>query len=112
VLLSACETDLAAQDYDEALTLATAFLAVGAVSVIGSRWSVDDAGTAVFMFMFHFFFDHGRRSPGAALRSTQLWMLDPGRSIPDVMPESLRGLCADLDLTAVSLWGAFSHHGW
>ena len=30
--------------------------------VIGSRWAVDDAGTAVFMF--HFFFAPGRRSPG------------------------------------------------
>lgn len=36
VVLTSCISDLTAVDYDEALTLATAFLAAGAVTVIGS----------------------------------------------------------------------------
>ncbi|HST83456.1 MAG TPA: CHAT domain-containing protein [Kineosporiaceae bacterium] len=111
-LLSACVSDLAGDDFDEALSLSTAFLAAGAVSVIGSRWAVQDESTAVFMYMFHHFFDHGRRSPAAALRATQLWMLDPERSVPPTMPRALAQLAHRVELSHPQAWAAFAHHGW
>lgn len=112
VLLSACVSDLAVADHDEALTLATAFLAAGAVSVIGTRWAIDDGGTAVLGYAFHHFFEHGRRSPGAALRAAQQWALDPNRAALDGMPDHLSALTDVLDLTDPRFWAAFSHHGW
>jgi hypothetical protein len=111
VLLSACVSDLVDQDFDEALTLATSFLAAGAVSVIGSRWAIDDAGTAVFMYMFHHYFHRGATSPGAALRATQLWMLDPRRAMPPGAPAHLAALASKSELARIESWGAFSHHG-
>ncbi|MEU7003151.1 CHAT domain-containing protein [Nonomuraea sp. NPDC046570] len=42
VVLSSCTSDLTRDDHDEALTLATAFLAAGATGVIGSRWMLDE----------------------------------------------------------------------
>jgi hypothetical protein len=115
VVLSACRSDLALHDHDEALTLATAFVAAGAGSVVGSRWRVGDgAALAILMFMFHHFMAALGQSPVDALRSAQLWMLDPGRAVPDTMPEELAGEVAVADddaLTGIAVWGAFAHHG-
>src|SRR6185436_11769425 len=60
VVLSSCGSDLTRSHFDEALTLATAFLASGAVTVVGSRWDVGDARTAALMFAFHHFLRQGR----------------------------------------------------
>jgi len=111
VILSTCVSDLTVHDYDEALTLATAFLAAGAVAVVGSRWPVDDRRTATMMFAFHHFLARTDQRPADALRSAQLWMLDPERAeLPD-MPEAMLGDLTEIDLTDIMVWGAFSHHG-
>jgi CHAT domain-containing protein len=83
--------------------------------VVGSRWRVGDgAALAILMFMFHHFMAALGQSPVDALRSAQLWMLDPGRAVPDTMPEELAGEVAVADddaLTGIAVWGAFAHHG-
>ena len=79
MVLASCLTDVTGADYDEALTLATAFLSAGAAGVVAARWLVPEADTAVFMLMFHQLLNGQYPDPAAALRATQLWMLDPGR---------------------------------
>jgi hypothetical protein len=111
VVLSACVSDLTGHDEDESLTLATAFLAAGAVAVLGSRWAVDDQRTAILMFAFHHFLARVGQRPVEALRSAQLWMLDPRRQVLPGMPDALIGDMADADLADVAVWGAFGHHG-
>jgi hypothetical protein len=125
VLLANCASDLTAAEHDEALTLATVFLAAGAASVVGSRWNVvDDHRTLAFMYMFHHFLN-GRDEPSSpeavgspvdALRAAQLWMLDPARTMPAGLHDG-----AGLDSPAASargdpfadleVWAAFTHHG-
>jgi hypothetical protein len=111
VSLAACRSDLAAEEYDEALTLATAFLAAGAVTVVGARWEVPDAPTSVLMFMFHYFMATRAASPRDALRMAQLWMLDPARAAPPEMPEHLARHATRPDLAEVTTWAALTHQG-
>ncbi len=111
VVLAACTSDLALADHDEALTLASAFLAAGTAGAIGARWAVPDNHTAPLMFMFHRHLvrDAGG-GPAAALRAAQLWMLDPDREIPAEMPAEL----ANLSRAAAGrpyAWAAFTGHG-
>ena len=109
VVLSACVTDLTVAEYDEALTLASAFLAAGPAGVIASRWPVDDRATACLMAMVH----HLRSTRGLpgheALREAQAWMLDPGRKPPEALAELYPARPGVLAEPAV--WAAFSHHG-
>jgi CHAT domain-containing protein len=109
VVLAACTSDLTVTDHDEALTLASAFLAVG---VVGSRWKIPGMPTALLMFMLHW---HLARQPddsmADALRAAQLWMLDPHRHAPREMPETLAAEANRLDLAELTAWAAFSHHG-
>jgi hypothetical protein len=115
VVLSDCESDLDGSDYDEALTLATAFLSAGAASVVGARWQLDReiAGrpSALLMFMFHRSMVVDGALPVDALRAAQLWMLDPDRPIPAELPPALRADLARLDLTHPAVWAAFTHQG-
>lgn len=111
VILTSCSSDLTVVDYDEALTLATAFLAAGAVTVIGSRWETGDRGTSVLMFATHHFLVRKRLPPAEALRAAQLWMLDPAREPLADLPEAMLGDLALPETTDVSIWGAFTHHG-
>jgi CHAT domain-containing protein len=107
VVLSACSSDLTMNEYDEALTLATAFLAAGASTVVASRWVVNDRGTAVLMQAFHHFLGTGL--PAAdALRAAQLWLLEPERPVlaGASVPAVRRAAFAD-----VSVWAAFGHQG-
>jgi hypothetical protein len=111
VVLSACETDLSTRDHDEALTLATALLSRGAADVVGSRWAVTDAATALMMALFHHFLTNQGQAPADALRQTQLWMLNPHRTPPPGLPEPLRREAARTDLDRVHLWAGFTHQG-
>ena len=110
VSLIACRSDLAATDYDEALTLATAFLAAGAVTVVGARWEIRDEHTSVLMYMFHHFLLRADLRPADALRSAQLWMLDPDRHVPEQMPEALKARVSSR-LAGVIFWAGFTHQG-
>jgi CHAT domain len=109
--LSSCRTDLTAADYDEALTLSTAFLASGAVTAVGSRWEIPDGPSAMLMFMFHHFLDMEGYPPRDALRSAQLWMLDPGRVPPAAMPAGLRKHASSAGLADITAWAALTHQG-
>ncbi|MFF7144813.1 CHAT domain-containing protein [Streptomyces nodosus] len=112
VVLAACRTNVSGHGYDEAYSLATAFLVAGARSVIGSLWPVPDEATSLLMYMTHHFMSRDRLSPGQALRSAQLWMLDDLRKPPSDMPSHLRvrvGRIRGDDLTA---WAGFTHLGW
>lgn len=111
VSLAACHSDESGQDQDEALTLATAFLAAGAVTVVGSRWEVPDDATSLLMFMFHHYLTTGGQSPRDALRLAQLWMIDPGRVPPPQMPEALAKDARYPGHAELSQWAAFTHQG-
>jgi CHAT domain len=118
VILAACLTDVTESDYDEALTLATAFIAAGSTGVVAARWAVQDAPTTLFMAMFHGFLNAGNADPAHALRQAQLWMLDPAREIPAAWPEPLRQKAARLmtfragsSLSGVESWAAFTYQG-
>ncbi|MEV5983125.1 CHAT domain-containing protein [Streptomyces sp. NPDC052114] len=111
VVLSACETDLSTRDHDEALTLTTAFVSGGARDVVGSRWTTQDAASALMMAVFHHYLHVEGHSPADALRAAQMWMLDPDRKNPG----SLRGaLLREMDrpgLERLPVWAAFIHQG-
>ncbi|MEU1276063.1 CHAT domain-containing protein [Streptomyces sp. NPDC005799] len=110
VVLDACVSDHTAGDFDEALTLSTAFLAAGATGVVGSRWEVPDGLTGLLMYVFH---DRLRAGapPVRALREAQLWLLDPDREIPDGMPLAIQDIFNDGDPTGLEVWAAFACQG-
>ncbi|MFI6319486.1 CHAT domain-containing protein [Nonomuraea sp. NPDC050556] len=111
VVLSSCSSDLARGDHDEALTLATALLAAGAASVIGSRWMVgDDPRTAIMMVVFHERL-LATGSAGQALHETRAWMLDEGRTLPEGLAAELAEAASSLDFTDPAIWAAFTHQG-
>jgi hypothetical protein len=117
VVLASCVTDVTEADYDEALTLATAFLAAGSAGVVAARWSVPDAETALFMAAFHRFLNEEDGDPAHALREAQLWMLNPDREVPHSWPAELRDE-ASLDgqpngpsLTSTEAWAGFTYQG-
>jgi hypothetical protein len=111
VVLASCLTDVAEADYDEALTLATAFLSAGASGVIAARWKVPDMETALFMAIFHHYVNGKYPHPAQALRATQLWMLDPGRKVPDGLPTVLRDEAAQPALADPVAWAGFAYQG-
>jgi hypothetical protein len=110
VVLAACLTDVTEADYDEALTLATAFLAAGACGVVAARWAVPDSATLPLMAALHHFLNAGHRDPADALRAAQLWMLDPDREIPAAWPPWLRQR-ARARLGEAWAWAAFTYQG-
>ncbi|MCB5164129.1 CHAT domain-containing protein [Streptomyces bambusae] len=111
VVLSACETDLSRRDHDEALTLATAFVANGARDVVGSRWTTQDSASALMMAVFHHHVAVEGRSPADALREAQLWMLDPDRRNPGCLDGELLREMRRPGLERPSAWAAFTHQG-
>ncbi|MDQ3152496.1 MAG: CHAT domain-containing protein [Actinomycetota bacterium] len=111
VILAACASDLTSGAYDEALTLATAFLAAGSVGVMGAKWAVDDGPTALFMVMFHHYLNSGYNDPATALRAAQRWMLDRRRKLPRRIGHRLADELTQLDLTETASWAAFTYQG-
>jgi CHAT domain len=111
IVLAACGTDLRSAHHDEALTLATSFLAAGAVGAVGTRWPVDDLPTLAFTTMFHHYLNSGYDDPSTALRAAQNWMLNPDRPYPgDFLPETAEQV-RSADLTQVESWAAFTYQG-
>ncbi|MBB5121294.1 hypothetical protein AF335_18210 [Streptomyces eurocidicus] len=111
VVLSACQTDLSKRDHDEALTLATAFVAAGARDVVGSRWPAQDSASALLMAVFHHHLAVDGLSPVDALRAAQSWMLDPHRENPGSLRGDLLREMARPGRERTALWAAFSHQG-
>ena len=117
VVLASCLTDVTEQDFDEALTLAAAFLAAGSAGVVAARWAVADAVTALFMNVFHQMLNGRHPDPAGALRAAQLWLLDPDREVPGGWPKALReeAALADSpggpDLAGPEAWAGFAYQG-
>lgn len=113
VVLSACETNLALDDLDEAITLSTAFLVAGASTVIGTLWPVDDERSALVMRLLHHYLATGH-PPADALRAAQRWMLDWQRTAPfEHLDDSIldRALRDTDELEDPLFWAGFTHQG-
>jgi CHAT domain-containing protein len=111
VVLAACGSDLTGGSHDEALTLATSFLAAGAVGAIGARWPVDDLPTLAFMIMFHHYLNSGYDDPSTALRAAQSWMLSQDRTFPAEFDPKIAEMACTTDLARVESWAAFTYQG-
>ncbi len=111
VVLAACRSHVSGRGHDEAYSLATAFLAVGADSVLGSLWPVPDEATSLLMYMAHHYLRREGESPARALRRAQLWMLDRERGLPPDMPEALALRAGAVDPDDLSAWAGFTHLG-
>ncbi|WP_113705635.1 CHAT domain-containing protein [Nonomuraea lactucae] len=111
VVLAACGSDLTSRHHDEALTLATAFLAAGATGVVGTRWPVRDFPTSMLMIMFHHYLNSGYDDPIVALRAAQLWMLDPRRRVPGHLPADVVALLEKTPVHEPDSWAAFTYQG-
>ncbi|MFJ5807688.1 CHAT domain-containing protein [Streptomyces sp. NPDC093093] len=111
VVLAACRSQVSGRGHNEAYSLSSAFLVAGSRSVIGSLWPVPDDATSVLMFMTHHFLRREQDPPARALRRAQLWMLDPGRQVPDGLPPALTARLAHLDPHDLSAWAGFTHLG-
>jgi hypothetical protein len=104
--LAACSTHGIGGHYDETFSLATAFLAAGARTVIGSLWPVPDEDTSTLMYLVHHYLHVGL--PAAdALHCAQRWMLDPQRTAPDGLPAHHGGS----DPARPLAWAGFTHLG-
>ena len=90
----------------------TAFLSVGAAGVVAARWAVPDRDTALFMVAFHHYLNGSDRYPARALRSAQVWMLDPGREPLGPLPKVLRDEIPRADLADPVAWAGFAYQGW
>lgn len=111
VLLAACRSHVSGRGYNEAYSLATAFLVAGARSVVGSLWPVPDDATSVLMFLTHHFLRTEGEPPARALRRAQLWMLDPDREPPAELPDALAARVRHIDPDDLSAWAGFTHLG-
>ncbi|MFF1360777.1 CHAT domain-containing protein [Streptomyces sp. NPDC058297] len=112
VVLAACRTNVSGHGYDEAYSLATAFLVAGARSVLGSLWPVPDEATSLLMYMTHHFMRRDGLSPGQALRTAQSWMLDDQRQAPAGMPANLVAKVPLIKSADLAAWAGFTHLGW
>jgi len=111
VVLASCLSDVTEADFDEALTLATAFISAGATGVVAARWTVADAYTALFMTIFHRYLNGAYPDPARALRAAQLWMLNPGRIVPDGLPTVLRDEARGSVPAEPEAWAGFAYQG-
>jgi hypothetical protein len=109
VITNACRTDSTRTNYDESLTLATAFLAAGATDVIGTRWPVDDDTTAALNLRLHHHLQVGHL-PAEALRRAQLDLLRPRPDMRDTLGPHLAAV-ADSRLSHPASWAGHVHYG-
>jgi CHAT domain len=108
VFLAACSSHGSGTDYDEAFSIASAFLAAGARTVFGSLWRVPDQGTSLLMYMLHHYL-HTGADPAHALFLARRWMLDPHRQPPHDMPPTLSQHATNP--TDLASWAGFIHLG-
>ncbi|HEX3965056.1 MAG TPA: CHAT domain-containing protein [Trebonia sp.] len=109
VITSACLTDVTLADYDESLTMATAFLAAGATAVIGTRWPVDDDTTLALSIRVHQHLKDGH-DPAEALRRAQLDLLRPGPELRSSLGPRFAAT-DDARLSHPASWAGHVHHG-
>ena len=109
VVLAACHSGVPGLGYDESFSLASAFLASGARTVVSARWALPDSASSVLMFMFHHYLYVLGMSPADALRSAQLWMLDVDRVAPPTMPAPL--VATIHNASDIIAWAGVDHSG-
>ncbi|MEU0878644.1 CHAT domain-containing protein [Lentzea sp. NPDC005914] len=109
VVMAACNTGRSIHGYDEAYSLGTAFLAAGARTVLSTHWAIPDEETSALMFVFHHYLRAEGLPPWDALRKAQLWMLDPKRERPPLMPDTLAS--REANHHDVVAWAGFVHGG-
>lgn len=109
VCLAACSTNTSGVDYDEAFSIASAFLAAGARTVFATMWPVPDDHTSRLMFMIHHYLSAEGCAPAQALHRARRWARDPRRETPESMPASL---CSGMDGAEDTIsWAGFQHLG-
>ena len=91
------------------MTLATAFLAAGACSIIGTRWPVDDDTTAALSLRLHYHLHLGLLL-AEALRHAQLDLLRPTPVIRKSLGPHLRSI-DEARLSYPVSWAGYVHHG-
>ncbi|MGW6208110.1 CHAT domain-containing protein [Streptomyces sp. NPDC055089] len=106
VVLSACATAVPGDQYDEALSLATAFASAGASCVIGTLWTVGDEHAARLMTDFHHFLNLDGLPAAESLRQSQLRALARARGRTASSGASARTRAED-----PAHWAAFLHYG-
>jgi tetratricopeptide (TPR) repeat protein len=111
VILAACTTNTVGAEYDEAFSLASVFMSVGAHTVYGSLWPVPDAETSLLMFMVHHLLVAESLQPVDALHRAQLWMLDPDRLPPETMPDEFKAAARNAGACEPIAWAGFTHMG-
>ena len=109
VITNACLTDTARANYDESLTLATAFQAAGATGVIGTRWPVDDDTATVLVLRLHYHLQTGCH-PAEALRRAQRDLIRPTPAMRATLEPALADL-SDARLGHPASWAGHVHHG-
>jgi tetratricopeptide (TPR) repeat protein len=97
VLLSACETSLSEVDNpcDECLSLANAFLAIGAVAAIGTQWAANDVASALWTARFFLNIHNCSNDYLDAANEASRWIRDSSlddkvqllKSCPAALPE-------------------------
>jgi len=111
VVLAACSSGPADPGRAEACSVANAFLATGARSVVASSWPVPDGSTELLIYLFHHYLTEDRIGAAYALRLAQLWMLDPARRLPRTLPPGLWERAAAVDPHDLSGWAGVRHLG-
>jgi len=125
VVLSACETGVPGKELpDEAISLPTALMQAGAVSVISSMWAVPDIGSLLVTARFYELWRGNGLRPWEALRQAQRWVRDStneekSRRFPTV--DNLQGRNVSNDVRDIWLlghdhadpyhWAAFAYVG-
>ncbi|MBE1537058.1 CHAT domain-containing protein [Actinomadura algeriensis] len=116
IVLASCTSDLTRADHDEALTLATGFLTLGAATVLGTRWAVSDRYSAMLSIRLHELLAEGR-PPRDALREAQLWMIDGACGPGGPADPALRAAADEVDAGSglrahdIMSWAGFTHQG-
>lgn len=82
IVLSACQTSITEFHRlpNEAISIPSAFLAMGISAIVGSLWSVDDKSTSLLIREFYSNYMDRKKSVAAALRDAQVWLRDITRA--------------------------------
>ena len=107
-VLAAGESGVSARGADEAFSMATAFLANGARSVVSAQWRVPDEPTSVLMLLFHHYVRECGMSAMDALRAAQLWMV---RDEPSPVALPVAAHIDRADSRSLLAWAGFIHFG-
>ena len=93
VVLPACRSGTAAITVEHVISLPGAFLAAGAVGVIGTFWHSDELATFLLLQRFYKLWASGTSAPVEALGDAQEWLMSFSA---DVLQQRSRKTCSGL----------------